>query len=98
MAMQRDIDLMKAQSEGQQGHEANYKGVKKEQWLTVETVTSQEIKFAGKPQVFKGVYTGQFTADRKYQYYEDASAGGKRYYNVKDNFGVWITFKYEVPF
>jgi hypothetical protein len=97
-AMQRDIDLLKAQNQDQLGQEENYKNLKKEQWITVESVTTKELKFVGKPQVFKGDYTGQFTANKKYRYFADASMGGKRYYNVKDNFGVWVTFKYVEPF
>jgi flagellar basal body L-ring protein FlgH len=96
-AMQRDIDLLIAQSQEQQGQEENYKSQKKEQTLTVERVSGTELKFKSKPQVFQGDYTGRFTRDRQYHYFEDASMGGKRYYNVKDNFGVWITFQYQDP-
>lgn len=71
--------------------------MKKTQLITVESVTSKQLKFAGKPQVFSGDYTGQFTPGKSYPYFEDADMGGKRYYNVKDNFGVWVVFKYTVP-
>ena len=97
MAMRRDIDLLVAQSAEQQGQEQNYKNLKKEQTLTVERVTEKEIKFAGKPQVFQGDYTGRYTAEKAYRYFEEASMGGKRYYTVKDNFGVWISFQYQDP-
>jgi hypothetical protein len=96
-AMRRDIDLLITQSQEQQGHEQNYRNQKKEQYLTVERVSEQEMKFAGKPQVFKGDYTNRFTANSKYRYYQDAAAGGKRAYNVKDNYGVWISFRYQDP-
>lgn len=95
-AMQRDIDLLVSRSDEQQGQESNYRNLKKEQTLTVESVTAQEIRFQGKPQVFKGDYTGRFTPGGQYKYFEDAAMGGKRYYNVKDNFGVWISFQYVV--
>jgi hypothetical protein len=97
-AMKRDLDFLIANSEYQRGQDENYKNVGKEQLITIESVTEKEIKFTGKTQVFSGDYTGQFTAGKSYTYFEDASMGGKRYYNVKDNFGVWIVFKYTVPF
>lgn len=96
-AMRMDIDLLITQSQEQQGQEENYRNQKKEQTLTVERVSEKELKFKDKPQVFQGDYTGRFTQDRQYYYFEDASMGGKRYYNVKDNFGVWITFQYQDP-
>lgn len=97
MAMQRDINLLISRSDDQQGQESNYKNLKKAQYLTVERVSAKELKFVGKPQIFKGDYTNRFTAKKSYKYFADASMGGKRYYNVKDNFGVWIVFQYQDP-
>jgi hypothetical protein len=97
-AMLRDIACLISSSADQQGQEENYKNLGREQLITVDSVTGKEIRFTGKPQVFSGDYTGQFDAGRSYPYFEDASMGGKRYYNVKDNFGVWVIFKYAVPF
>jgi hypothetical protein len=97
-AMQRDIDMLKAESEVQKGQEEYYKNLKKEQLIMVDIVTPTELKFAGKPQVFEGDYSGQFVPGKKYKYFEDASAGGKRYYNVMDEFGVWVVFMYQVKF
>ncbi len=95
--MQKDIDLLIERNGGQTIDEQNYANQKKENLLTVERVTAEELKFADKPQVFKGDYAGRFTVGKQYKYYPDASAGGKRYYNVKDNFGVWISFQYSEP-
>ena len=95
--MQKDIDLLIERNGGQKIDEQNYTNQKKENLLTVERVTAEELKFADKPQVFKGDYAGRFTTGKQYKYYPDASAGGKRYYNVKDNFGVWISFQYSEP-
>jgi hypothetical protein len=96
-AMQRDIDALISRSDDQQGQEANYKNLKETQLITVESVTAKQLKFAGKSQIFSGDYTGQFTAGKSYPYFGDADMGGKRYYNVKDNFGVWVVFKYTEP-
>ena len=95
--MQRDIDLLIERSGGQQIEESNYAGQNKENLITVESVSETELRFAGKPEVFKGDYRGQLTAGQQYKVYEDAAAGGKRAYNVKDNFGVWLIFQYIVP-
>lgn len=96
-AMQRDIDALISRSDDQQGQEQNYKNLKKKQLIKVASVNTTQIKFAGKPQVFKGDYTERFTPGKSYPYFADADIGGKRYYNVKDNFGVWVVFKYTVP-
>ena len=90
--MQRDIDSLISRSQDQQGQESNYKGLKKVQLITVESAMGEQ-----RTQVFSGDYNGQFTADKNYPYFGDADMGGKRYYNVKDNFGVWVVFKYTEP-
>lgn len=96
-AMQRDIDQLKTESPTQQQSDEYYNSLPQKTMLVVEYVTELEIKFLGRPQVFQGNYTGRFFPMRSYPYYEEADIGGKRFYIVKDNFGVWISFKYVVP-
>lgn len=96
-AMQRDIDALKSESPIQQQSEDYYNSLPKKTMLVVEYVTDTGLKFRGRPQVFSGDYTGRFCPMRSYPYYEEADIGGKRYYIVKDNFGVWLGFMYTVP-
>jgi hypothetical protein len=95
--MQRDIDLLKAQSETQQQSESYYNGLPQKTMIVVESVTDTQLVFLDRPQVFEGNYAGRFFPMRSYPYYEEADIGGKRYYIVKDNFGVWNSFMYTVP-
>lgn len=96
-AMQRDIDLLKSQSPTQQDSESYYATLKDKPTIVAAKVTSTEIRFVGKPQVFSGNYTGQYAEGKSYPFYSEADIGGKRFYIVKDNFGVWNSFKYIEP-
>lgn len=95
--MQMDIDLLKSQSPAQQDSEAYYNSLPQKTMIVVESATDRELRFLGKPQVFCGYYAGRFYPMRSYPYYEEADIGGKRYYIVKDNYGVWVSFLYLVP-
>jgi hypothetical protein len=97
MGMRQDIDLLLSQSPAQQDSEAYYNGLPQKTMIVVESVTDTQLRFLGKPQVFNGNYAGRFYPMRSYPYYEEADIGGKRYYVVKDNYGVWINFLYVVP-
>jgi hypothetical protein len=96
-AMQRDIDLLKEQSPTQQDSESYYNSLPVKAMIVVASVTNTELRFLDKPQVFYGNYIDRFFPMRSYPFYEEADIGGKRYYTVKDNFGVWVSFKYVVP-
>lgn len=94
-AMQRDIDMLKAESDVQQTEEANYGSSTRT--TRVLKVTDREIQFDAAPVVFSGNYTGHYDAGRSYPYYPDSAAGGQRGITVKDNFGIWHSFGYHVP-
>lgn len=89
-AMQSDINMLKADSSVQQKHESNYGNS-----TQTTRVSPREIRFEIVPVTFAGAYRGHFTASRRYPYYVDASMGGRRTINVKDNFGVWHSFNYK---
>lgn len=91
-AMQSDINTLKADSSVQQTHESNYGN--STQTTRVLSVTPREIRFEAVPVTFAGAFRGHFTAGRRYPYYVDASMGGRRTLNVKDNFGVWHSLNY----
>ncbi|MEG6589539.1 LysM peptidoglycan-binding domain-containing protein [Paenibacillus barengoltzii] len=91
-AMQSDINTIKADSSVQQTHESNYGN--STQTTRVLSVTPREIRFEAVPVTFTGAFRGHFTAGRRYPYYVDASMGGRRTLNVKDNFGVWHSLNY----
>lgn len=95
MAMQRDIDMLRAESNVQRTSDANY-GNSTERTKVVE-VTPTQLLFDAVSVVFKGNYTGHFTPGENYPYYLDAAMGGQRGITVKDNFGVWHSFDYRVP-
>jgi LysM repeat protein len=94
-AMQRDIDMLKQESEVQKTHESNY-GSSKATTRAVQ-VTESAIRFEAAPVTFTGDYRGRFTVGKSYSYYADAAMGGQRGLSVKDNFGVWHSFGYHVP-
>lgn len=94
-AMQRDIDMLKQESEVQKTHESNY-GSSTATTRAVQ-VTESAIRFEAAPVTFTGDYRGRFTAGKSYPYYADAAMGGQRGLSVKDNFGVWHSFGYHVP-
>ncbi|MBD2869367.1 LysM peptidoglycan-binding domain-containing protein [Paenibacillus arenilitoris] len=95
LAMQRDIDMLKAESGVQQAEEANY-GTSSATTRAV-LVTDAELRFDAAPVSFSGNYKGHYTAGRSYPYYADAAMGGQRGITVKDHFGVWHSFGYHVP-
>lgn len=94
-AMQSDIRLLIADNSVQQTHQSNY-GTPA-QTTRVLSVTPREIRFEAVPVTFAGAFRGHFTAGRRYAYYVDASMGGRRTLNAKDNFGVWHSFNYKEP-
>lgn len=96
-AMQRDIDVLRRESPIQQQSDDTYANLRPKTMIVVEYVNEQEIKFLDRPQVFEGNYAGRFCPMWSYPYYEEADIGGKRYYIVQDNFGVWLGFRYTVP-
>lgn len=95
-AMQRDIDMLKAESDAQKINETNYANSPKAT-THVTSVTANEIRFDAAPVAFTGNYTGNYTVGRSYPYYPEAASGGQRGITVKDNFGVWHIFGYHVP-
>jgi LysM repeat protein len=94
-AMQRDINMLKAESPVQQTQESNY-GSSTQRTLATG-VTAGSIRFAASPVSFSGDYRGHFTQGQSYSYFIDAAMGGRRSINVRDNFGVWHSFGYQVP-
>jgi hypothetical protein len=93
--MQNDINMLKAESNGQQISESNY-GNSTKTTRTIK-VTSREIQFDAAPVTFSGNYTGHYTAGQSYPYYSESASGGQRGITVRDNFGVWHIFGYHVP-
>ncbi len=96
-AMQRDIEALRAESPIQQQSDDIYQGLPQKTMIVVESITESELKFLDKPQLFHGNYQYRFCQMRSYPYYEEADIGGKRYYIVQDNFGVWLGFQYTEP-
>ena len=94
-AMQSDIDMLKVDSDSQKISESNYGNSTKT--TRVQIVTATELRFDAAPVTFPGNYVGHFTAGQSYHYYADSASGGQRGINVKDNFGVWHLFGYQVP-
>ena len=86
-AMQRDIDMLKAESDVQKTEKANYGN--SQATTRVTSVTANDIRFDAAPAVFTGNYTGNYTMGRSYPYYAESASGGQRGITVKDNFGVW---------
>lgn len=95
-AMQRDIDMLKAECDAQKIEESNYGTSTRT--TRVLRVTDREIQFDAAPVTFSGNYTGNYTTGKSYPYYSEAAAGGQRGITVKDNFGIWHIFGYHVPF
>ncbi|MBB6216096.1 LysM repeat protein [Anaerosolibacter carboniphilus] len=94
-AMQKDINMLKAESNVQQTAESNYGNAT--QTTRVLKVSDRELQFDAAPVVFAGNYRGNYTQGKSYPYYTDAAMGGQRGITVKDNFGVWHSFGYRVP-
>lgn len=94
-AMQSDINMLKADSNGQKIEESNYGSSTRT--TRVLRITDREIQFDAAPAVFSGNYTGHYTLGRSYPYYAEAASGGQRGITVKDNFGVWHIFGYHIP-
>ena len=94
----RDVALLKAQSPEQVHDEEYYNSLADKQTLFVSTVDQHEIRFAGAPQAFSGDYSVRFASGKAYPYFQEADMGGKRYYIVRDEFGVWVVFRYQVAF
>lgn len=94
-AMQDDINVLKNESTVQKTHESNYRN--SAQTTTTATVTERQIRFNAVNVAFSGNYSGHYTSGKSYPYYTDASSGGQRGINVRDNFGVWHSFNYRVP-
>lgn len=95
--MPQDIELLKMQSPVQQDNDSHYMGLPQKTMIVVEYVTDTALKFMYRPQVFPGNYAGRFCPLRSYPYFDEADIGGKRYYVVRDNYGVWVSFLYIVP-
>lgn len=93
-AMQRNIDLLKEESNIQKINEANY-GDMYQQTVALK-VTEDELLFAAVDIVFTGNYKGHFTPGKAYSYYLDAAMGGQRGIIIKDNFGIWHAFGWRV--
>lgn len=96
VALQNDLAMLKAESNVQQINEANYGS----STLTtrVLSVNDREVRFEAAPVAFRGNYRGHYTLGKSYPYYTDAAMGGQRGIIVKDNFGIWHTFGYHLPF
>ena len=94
-AMQRDIDMLKAESSVQKTHESNY-GTST-QTTRALVVSDRELQFDTVPIFFSGNYKGRYTVGKSYPYYADAAMGGRRGITVKDNFGIWHSFNYRLP-
>ena len=95
VAMQRNIDLVKEESNIQKIIEANYGDSYQE--TRALKVTEDELLFEAVEVVFPGNYKGHFTPGKRYPYYLDAAMGGQRGLIIKDNFGIWHSFGWRVP-
>ena len=95
VAMQRNIDLVKEESNIQKIIEANYGDSYQE--TRALKVTEDELLFEAVEVVFSGNYKGHFTPGKRYPYYLDAAMGGQRGLIIKDNFGIWHSFGWRVP-
>jgi len=94
-AMQKDINMLIADSDSQKINDSNYANFKKTTRVT--NLTDKEIQFDAAPAVFSGYYMGLFTIGQNYPYFPSSASGGQRGIIVKDNFGVWQTFGYHIP-
>lgn len=94
-AMQSDINMLKAESSGQQINESNYGTSTKR--TRVSKLSNSQIQFDAAPVTFSGNYTGHYTAGQSYPYYSEAASGGQRGITARDNFGVWHIFGYHIP-
>lgn len=93
-AMQNDINMLKNESSIQQAEEKNYGNSTRTTRAT--QVTNIVIQFDAAPVTFSGDYLGHYTVGKSYPYYLDAAMGGQRGITVKDDFGVWHSFHYQV--
>jgi len=93
-AMQRDIDMLVAESSIQQTEESNYGSSSAK--TTAVTVTDMLLQFGAVPVVFTDDYSNRFFEGYSYPYYIESAMGGRRSLVVKDNFGVWHSFNYTV--
>lgn len=93
-AMQSDINMLIAENNVQKTHESNYGD--SSQTTRVLKAADGELQFDAAPVVFSDNYMGHYTAGQSYPYYSDAAMGGQRGITVKDNFGVWHSFGYNL--
>lgn len=93
-AMQNNINMLKSESSIQKNKESNYGNSTRTTHAL--NVTDREVQFDAAPVAFSGNYNGHFTTGRSYPYYADAAMGGRRGITVKDHFGVWHSFSYQV--
>ena len=92
-AMQKNIDMLKEESNVQKVQESNYGDMY--QMTEVLKVTENELLFDAVEIIFSDNHKGHFTTGKRYPYYTDAAMGGWRGITVKDNFGVWHSFSWQ---
>ena len=93
-AAKRNIALLRGESCEQIFNDTNYGSSTA---TTVATlVTTTELRFDAVDVTFPGDFTCRFTQGMAYAFFVISAAGGLRCLAVRDNFGIWHTFEFNV--